>query len=105
MNSGEFYAHVVKIAKRCKFPCAKAEERAIRDTIFLGMNSTKARDKAINLMNEEGKELTVDFLMQQLEIEDCNAHHKSLSQLDSSTSINFTAYDHRQNKGKSNKKN
>ena len=56
-------------------------------------------------MNEEGKELTVDFLMQQLEIEDCNAHHKSLSQLDSSTSVNFAAYDHRQNKGKSNKKN
>ena len=55
MNSGEFYADVVKIAKRCKFLCAKAEERAIRDTIFLGMNSTKARDKAINLKNEEGK--------------------------------------------------
>ena len=69
------------------------------------MNSTRARDKAINLMNEEGKELTVDFLMQQLEIEDCNAHHKSLSQYDSSTSINFAAYDHRQNKVKSNKKN
>ena len=69
MNSEEFYAHVVKIAKRCKFPCTKAEERAIRDTVFLGMNSIKARDKAINLMNEEGKELTVDFLMQQLEIE------------------------------------
>ena len=61
MNSGEFHAQVVKIVKR-----TKAEERAIRDTIFLGMNSTKARDKAINLMNEEGKELTVDFLMQQL---------------------------------------
>ena len=57
MNSGEFYAHVVKIAKRCKFPCTKAEERAIRDTIFLGMNSTKAREKAINLMNEEEKNL------------------------------------------------
>ena len=28
MNSREFYAHVVKIAKRCKFSCAKAEERA-----------------------------------------------------------------------------
>ena len=82
MNSGEFHAHVVKIAKRCKFPCTKAEERAIRDTIFFGMNSTWARDKAINLMNEEGKELRVEFLMQQLEIEDCNAHHKSLSQLD-----------------------
>ena len=34
MNSGEFYAHLVKIAKRCKFPCTKAEERAIRDTQF-----------------------------------------------------------------------
>ena len=59
MNSGEFYAHVLKIAKRYKFPCTKAEERAIRDTIFLGMNSTKARC----------------FLMQQLEIEDRSAHH------------------------------
>ena len=103
MDSGEFHAHVVKIAKRCKFPCAKAKERAIRDTIFLGMNSTWARDKAINLMNEEGKELTVEFLMQQLEIEDCNAQHKSLSQLDSTTSVNFAAYDHRQNRGKNNK--
>ena len=105
MNSGEFYAHVVKIAKRCKFPCTKAEERAIRDTIFLGMNSTKARDKSINLMNEEGKELTVDFLMQQLEIEDCSAHHKSLSQLNSSMSVNSAAYDCRKNKGMSNKNN
>ena len=105
MNSGEFYTHVVKIAKRCKFPYAKAKERSIRDTIFLGMNNTKARNKAINLMNEEGKELTMDFLMQQLEIEDCNAHHKGLSQLDSSMSINFVAHDCRQNKGKNNKKN
>ena len=102
MDSGEFHAHVMKIAKGCKFPCAKAEERAIRDTIFLGMNSTRARDKAINLINEEGKELTVGFLMQQLEVEDCNAHHKGLSQLDSSTSVNFAAYDHRQNKAESN---
>ena len=105
MNSGKFHACVVKIVKRCQFPCAKAEERAIRDTIFLGMNSTKARDKAINLMNEEGKEFTVDFLMQQLEIEDCKAHHKSLSQLDSSTSVNFAAYDCQQNKAKNSKKN
>ena len=56
-------------------------------------------------MNEEGKELTVVFLMQQLEIEDCNAQHKSLSQLDSNTSVNFATYDYRQNKGKSNKNN
>ena len=105
MNYGEFHAHVVKIVKRCKFPCAKEEERAIRDTIFLGISSTSARDKAINLMNEEGKELTVDFLMQQLEIEECNAHHKSLSQLDSSTSVNFAACDYQQNKAKNSKKN
>ena len=103
MDSGEFHAHVMKIAKKCRFPCTKAEERAIRDTIFLGMNSTQARDKAINLMNEEGKELTVEFLMQQLEVKDCNAHHKNVSQLDSTTSVNFASYDHRQNKGKINK--
>ena len=67
------------------------------------MNSTRARDKAINLVNEDGKEVAVEFLMQQLEIEDSNAHHKSLSLLDSTTSVNFAAYDGRQNKGKSNK--
>ena len=103
MTSGEFHSHIVKIAKRCQFPKPEAEERAIRDAIFLSMNSQQARDKAINLMNEEGKELTVEFLMNQLAVEDCNAHHNSLSQLDSTTSVNFAAYDRRQNKGKSNK--
>ena len=103
MTSGEFHSHIVKIVKRCQFPCPQAEERAIRDAIFLGMNSQWARDKAINLMNEEAKELTVDFLMNQLAIEDCNTQHKFLSQLNSSSSVNFAAYDHRQNKGKSNK--
>ena len=63
MTSGEFHSHIVKIAKRCKFPNQQAEERVIRDAIILGMNSQQARDKAINLMNEEGKELTVEFLM------------------------------------------
>ena len=67
------------------------------------MNSQWARDKAINLMNEETKELTVEFLMNQLAIEDCNAQHKILSQLNSNSSVNFAAYDCRQNKGKSNK--
>ena len=61
MTSGEFHSHIVKIAKRCKFPNPKAEERAIRDAIFLGQ---WARDKAINLMNEEAKELTVELLME-----------------------------------------
>ena len=103
MTSGEFHSHIVKIAKRCKFPNPEAEERAIRDAIFLGMNSQRARDKAINLINEEAKELTAEFLMNQLAIEDCNPQHKILSQLNSSSSVNFAAYDHRQNKGKSNK--
>ena len=53
-------------------------------------------------MNEEAKELTVEFLMNQL-AKDCNAQHKILSQLNSSSSMNFAAYDRRQNKGKSNK--
>ena len=103
MTSGEFHSHIIKIAKRCKFPNPEAEERAIRDAIFLGMNSQQARDKAINLMNEEAKELPVEFLMNQLAIEDCNAQHKILPQLNSCSSMNFAAYGHRQNKGKSNK--
>ena len=103
MTSGEFHSHIVKIVKRCQFPCQKAEERAIRDAIFMGMNSQWARDKAINLMNEEAKELTVEFLMNQLAVEDCNTQHKFLSQLNSSSSMNFAAYDRRQNRGKSNK--
>ena len=103
MTSGEFHSHIVKIVKRCQFPYQKAEERAIRDAIFMGMNSQRARDKAINLMKEEGKELTVEFLMNQLAVEDCNTQHKFLSQLNSSSSVNFAVYDHRQNRGKSNK--
>ena len=103
MTSGKFHSYIAKIAKRCKFPNPEAEERAIRDAMFLGMNSQQAMDKAMNLMNKEAKELTVEFLMNQLTIEDCNAQHKILSQLNSNSSMNFAAYDHRQNKGKSNK--
>ena len=35
MTSGEFHSHIVKIAKRCQFPNPEAEDRAIRDAIFL----------------------------------------------------------------------
>ena len=103
MTSGEFHSHILKIVKRCQFPCQKAEERAIRDAIFTGMNSQQARDKAINLMNEEEKEVTVEFLMNHLAVEDGNTQHKFLSQLNSNSSVNFAAYDHRQNRGKSNR--
>ena len=58
--------------KRCNFPNKEAEERAIRDVLYMGMNSIHGKDKAINLMNEEGKELTMEFLMQHLEIKDLN---------------------------------
>ena len=68
-----------------------------------GMNSQQARDKAINLMNEEGKEVTVEFLMNHLAVEDSNTQHKFLSQLNSNSSVNFAAYDRRQNRGKSNR--
>ena len=68
MTSGEFHSHIIEIVKRCQFPNPEAEERAIRDAmpnpeaeerairdaIILGINSQWARDKAINLMNEEG---------------------------------------------------
>ena len=39
MTSGEFHSHILKIVKRCQFPCQEAEERAVRDTIFMGMKS------------------------------------------------------------------
>ena len=103
MTSGEFHSHILKIVKRCQFPCQQAEERAVRNAIFMGMNSQRARDKAINLMNEEGKQVTVEFLMNHLAVEDGNTQHKFLSQINSSSSVNMIAYDHRQNRGKSNR--
>ena len=92
MTSGEFHSHILKIVKRCQFPCQQAEERAVRDAIFMGMNSQRVRDKAINLMNEEGKEVTVEFLMNHLAVEDGNTRRKFLSQINSSSSVNFAAY-------------
>ena len=104
MTSEEFYSQVLEIVKRCQFPNQEAEERAVRDAIFIGMNSQQARDKAINLMNEEeGREVTVEFLMNHLAVEDGNTQHRFLSQLDSTSSVNMVAYDHRQNRGKSNR--
>ena len=103
MTSQELYSQILEIVKRCRFPNQEAEERAIRDAIFIGMNSQWAKDKAINLMNEEEKEVTVEFLMNHLAVEDGNSQHRFLSQLDSSTSVNMVAYDHQQNKGKSNR--
>ena len=104
MTSEEFYSQILEIVKRCRFPNQEAEERAVRDAIFIGMNSQRARDKAINLMNEEeGKEVTVDFLLNHLAVEDGNTQHKFLSQIDSSSSVNYAAYDRRQNRGKSNR--
>ena len=103
MTSEEFQSHVLQTVKRCQFPNQEAEERAVRDAIFIGMNSQWARDKAINLMNEEGKEVTVEFLMNHLAVEDGNTQHKFLSQINSSSSMNMIAYDRRQSREKSNK--
>ena len=104
MTSQEFHSQILEIVKRCRFPNQAAEDRAVRDAIFIGMNSQWAKDKAINFMNEEdGKEVTVEFLLNHLAIEDGNSQHRFLSQLDSSSSVNMIAYDRRQNKGKSNR--
>ena len=104
MTSEEFYSQVLEIVKRCQFPNQKAEERAIRDAIFIGMNSQWARDKVVNLMNEEeGREVTMELLMNHLAVEDGNTQHRFLSQLDSNSSVNMVAYDRRQNRGKSNR--
>ena len=104
MTSDEFYSHILQLVKRCQFPNEAAEERAVRDALFMGMNSQRTRDKAINLMNEEGKVVTVEFLMNHLAVEDGNSQHKFLSQLNSSSSVNMVAYDRRQNKGKGNRR-
>ena len=104
MTSQEFHSQILEIVKRCRFPNQAAEDRAVRDAIFIGMNSQRTKDKAINFMNEEeGKEVTVEFLLNHLAVEDGNSQHRFLSQLDSSTSGNMVAYDRRQNKGKSNR--
>ena len=104
MTSQEFHTQILEIVKRCHFPNQAAEDRAVRDAIFIGMNSQRAKDKAINFMNEEdGKEVTVEFLLNHLAIEDGNSQHRFLSQLDSSSSVNMIAYDRRQNKGKGNR--
>ena len=104
MTSEEFYSQILEIVKRCWFPNQEAEDRAVRDAIFIGMNSQWARDKSINLMNEEeGKEVTVEFLMNHLAVEYGNTQHRFLSQLDSTSSVNMVAYNRRQNRGKSNR--
>ena len=54
-------------------------------------------------MNEERKEVTVEFLMNHLAVEDGNTQHNFLSQINSNSSVNMIAYDRRQNRGKSNK--
>ena len=58
--SQEEYDRLDEDQKEGKYSSEKIESYFILfDT--LGMNSTQARDKAMNLMNEEGKELTVNF--------------------------------------------
>ena len=103
MTAEEFYSQVQEIAQRCILPNKVAEERVIKDALYLGMSSQKVRNKCINFMND-GKELTIDFIMKHLKVEDSNSHHKSLSQMDSTTAVNFMSYDHRKGKGKGHKK-
>ena len=43
MTSEEFYSQILEIVKRCHFPNQAAEDRAVRDAIFIGMNSQWAK--------------------------------------------------------------
>ena len=52
---------------------------------------------------EEGKQVSVEFLLNHLAVEDDNTQHRFLSQINSNSSMNMIAYDRRQNRGKSNK--
>ena len=54
-------------------------------------------------MNEERKQVTVEFLLNHLAVEDSNTQHKFLSQLNSNSSVNMIAYDRRQNRGRATK--
>ena len=51
----------------------------------------------------DGKELTIEFILRHLEVEDSNSHHKSLSQMDSTMGVIFMAYDQRKSKEKGHK--
>ena len=46
MTCGEFHSHIVKIAKRCQFLNPEAEERAIRDAIFLGYEQSRSQGQS-----------------------------------------------------------
>ena len=104
MTMAEFHTQISKMVRRCNFPNKEAGERSIKD-VYRGMNSQCVRDKALNLTNNEKGELTIEFLMQHLEIEDSNSHHKSLSQMDSNITVNYTTYHQRQKRGSKHIKN
>ena len=70
MSSGEFHAHAVKICQKMQIPLHQGRRKGHQGHNFLRHEQYTDQRQAINLMNEEGKELTVEFLMQQLEIED-----------------------------------
>ena len=54
MTSQEFHSQILEIVKRCRFPNQAAEDRAVRDAIFIGMNSQRTKDKAINMLKVIG---------------------------------------------------
>ena len=45
MDSGEFHAHVVKIAKRCRFPCAKERHNFLRHEQYTGQGQNHKFDE------------------------------------------------------------
>ena len=82
---------------------SRGRRKSYQGCNLFGYEQSMDQGQSYQSMNEEAKELPVEFLVNQLAIEDCNAQHKIPFQLNSSSSVNFAAYNHRQNKEKSNK--
>ena len=70
---------------------------------FYGYEQSTSKRQGNKSYEREGKQVTVEFLLNHLAVEDGNTQHKFLSQLDSNSSMNMIAYDRRQNRGKSNR--
>ena len=99
MTSGEFHSHIVKIAKYASSP-TQGQKKGMQffwAWTVNGPGTSHKFDEWGGKRTHSGisNEPTGNWRLQ------CSSQH--LSQLDSTSSMNFAAFDRRQNKGKSNK--
>ena len=104
MTLAEFFFKASKSARQSNFPNKEAEERAMRDMIYRGLDSQRVKDRCINSYNN-AEEISIEFLMKHLEVGDSNIHHKSLNHLDFTAKVSYMCYDQRQSRGNKHAKN